>query len=66
MSGPWRIAKRDGDVIIVDPADTFDGYRQAKREAMLRNEKRRFPRPCWVILTPAGDVCKSDAEASRA
>lgn len=61
-AAPWRIAKKAGDTLTIDPADTFDGYRQAKREAMTRNMRRRHHASHWVVLTPSGALAKTGAE----
>lgn len=56
---PWRIGEKDGDNLTILTADTYDGYRQAKREAQVRNEKRRHPRPYWVVIAPSGAICNT-------
>lgn len=63
MSAPWRIGQRhpNGDLTIL-AVDNYEGYRQAKREAQVRNQKRRHPAAYWVVIAPSGHIANTGAE----
>lgn len=53
----WRIGVQDGDTLTIHP-DTFTHYRQAKRAAIHKNERRLLGTQ-WVVIAPSGTVANT-------